>query len=221
MTDSVPDIDDTETVAPTGFSAQELQHLLSSGTGGSSDRSAELLGLNPLPSLDETVLVGGAALLVRGQLSVLDDTDVVPKDAALDVGYALSNATRWIVIKGASAGTSQLAIYIESDKAVVFARRGELGTWWFTILNPSILAEQVVVTSVMSMAHVADDSAVIVRAIGTASDQTFSIQRRGKDWGYAHGKSDAAKPETLVEDADPDAMLTDLIAFVTGFTESE
>lgn len=219
MTDFVPG-DDTQTVAPTGFSSPELQHLLASGTGKSSKRSAELLGLAPLPSMEETVLVGGAALLVRGQLSILDDIDVVPKDAALDVGYALTNALRWMVLKGASDGTSQLCLYVESDKAAVYARPGELGTWWFTILDPAIGSEQVVAATVMSMAHVAEDSAVIVRDISAAGDHTFSIQRRGKDWGYAHGKSDAATPETLVEDADPDAMLNDLTLFITRFTET-
>ena len=67
-------------VSDVGFSVEELQYLLSVAPGSSADRSADLLNVAPVPSVDETIVVGGATLLSRGQLEFIEGGQFQPVD---------------------------------------------------------------------------------------------------------------------------------------------
>src|SRR5690606_31596126 len=70
-----------EQVPDVGYSVAELEYLLSIAPGASADRSAELLRVDPIPSVDEAILTGGAALLARGQLELVEGGEFKPVDA--------------------------------------------------------------------------------------------------------------------------------------------
>src|SRR5690606_13982815 len=100
----------------------ELEYLLSIAPGPSADRSAELLRVEPIPSVDEAILTGGAALLARGQLELVDGGEFKPVDAALVIAYILTNAIRWTSISGATEDAADLGVFIESPHGGVLAQ---------------------------------------------------------------------------------------------------
>lgn len=206
-----------EQVPDIGFSVAELEYLLSILPGPSADKSAELLNVAPVPSVDETILVGGAALLARGQLELNEGGEFTPVDAALVVAYILTNAVRWTAISGATEAASDLGLFIESPHGGVLAQPRTLGTWWFIILDPAAVPSEVIVRGAFGLAEGGDESAVLVQMASLVHDRTFSFRREGNVYGYAYGATGGTEPDKLVENVSTEQILTELISFITEF----
>lgn len=206
-----------EHVPDIGYSVAELEYLLSVAPGASADRSAELLNVAPVPSVDETILTGGAALLARGQLEFIEGGEFKPVDAALVVAYILTNAIRWTSISGATGDAADLGLFIESPHGGVLAQPRILGTWWFIILDPASVPADVIVRSAFGFAEQGDSMGVMVQMMTLEESRTFSFRKDGKDYGYAFGDTGSPEPEKLAEDVGVEETLTDLVAFINGF----
>ena len=191
---SSPDVDDI------GFSVHELQYLLGISPGDSADRCADLLNVGPLPSLDESILTGGASLLSSGRLEMLVDGSFRPTEGALIVAFILSTSHRWSVITGATDDAVDLGVFIESPSGGVLAQPRTLGTWWFVLLDPQADPGQVLVDTVFGLAGSAPHTGVTVRTATRIDDRTFSVRRQADDWAFGFGPSDSDAPEELVED---------------------
>jgi hypothetical protein len=212
--------DEQEQVPDIGYSVAELEYLLSIAPGAAADRSANILNVAPVPSVDETILTGGAALLARGELEFLPGGEFKPVDAALVVSYILTNAIRWTVITGATEDSSDLGVFIESPHGGVLAQPRTLGTWWFIILDPAAEPKDIIARSAFGLLEDGPEAAVLVQMMTLTEDRTFSFRREGKDYGYAFAATAAEEPEKLVERADAEQALTELVAFVTDFVGS-
>ena len=209
-----------EQVPDIGYSVAELEYLLSIAPGASADRIAELLGVAPVPSVDETILTGGAALLARGQLEFIDGGEFKPVDAALVIAYILTNAVRWTSISGATEDAADLGVFIESPHGGVLAQPRTLGTWWFIILDPASVPSDIIARSAFGLAEEGEKSAVMVQMATLAEDRTFSFRQEGSDYGYACGATGGEEPEKLVEGVGAEQALTELVSFVTHFPGS-
>jgi hypothetical protein len=205
--DEVPDI---------GFSVHELHYLLSISPGESADRSAELLNVAPVPSVDESILIGGASLLTSGRLEVLDDGSFAPRDAALIVAFILTTADRWTLITGATDTAVDLGVFIESPSGAVLAQPRTLGTWWFVLLDPSAEPGEVLVDTVFGLADAAEHSGVTVRTGTRTDDRTLSVRRLRDDWAYGVGQSDRDTPDELVESVSRPVVEAAVRAFIAG-----
>lgn len=208
-----------ERVPDTGFSVEELQYLLSIAPGEIADRSAQVLNVGPVPSVDETILVGGAGLLARGQLEFRDGGEFQPVDAALVIAYILTNATRWTTITGATGDTADLGVFVESPSGGLLAQPRTLGTWWFVILDPASVPAEIVIASVMGMATQGEKTGVVAQTATLEHDRTFSVRREGATWGFAYGATGAPQPEQLSETATTDELVIELASFVAYFPE--
>jgi len=206
-----------EQVPDIGFSVAELQYLLSIAPGPQADKSAEWLNVGPVPSVDDTIMNGGAALLTRGQLEFLPGGEFKPVDAALVVAFILTNAVRWTRISGATDDAADLGVFIESPHGGVLAQPRTLGTWWFIILDPAAVPSEIVVSSAMGLAHEGERTGVVVQTATLTADRTFSIRRDGAGYGYAYGDTGNESPDLHSESAAIEKLLADLTTFVTDF----
>lgn len=206
-----------EQVPDVGYSVAELEYLLSIAPGASADRSAELLRVDPVPSVDETILTGGAALLARGQLELVDGGEFKPVDAALVIAYILTNATRWTSISGGTEETADLGVFIESPHGGLLAQPRTLGTWWFIILDPESAPADIVVRSAFGLAEGGEKAGVMVQMSTLEANRTFSFRREGDEYGFAFGDTGSDTPDSRVDVAGPEQTLTELVAFVTSF----
>jgi len=209
-----------EQVPDIGYSVAELEYLLSIAPGAAADRSANILNVAPVPSVDETILTGGAALLARGELEFLPGGEFKPVDAALVISYILTNAIRWTVITGATEDASDLGVFIESPHGGVLAQPRTLGTWWFIILDPASEPKEIITRSAFGLMEDGAEAAVLVQMMTLTEDRTFSFRREDKNYGFAFGATDAEQPEKLVDSVDAEQALTELVAFITDFTGS-
>lgn len=205
--------DTTEQMTDIGFSVHELQYLLSISPGESSDRSADLLNVGPVPSIDETILVGGASLLSSGRLEMLDDGAFRPTGAALIVAFILTTANRWHFITSAAGEAVDAGVFIESPSGGVLAQPRTLGTWWFVLLDPAAQPGQVLVDTVVGLAESGQHSGVTLRTATSSDDRTFSVRRLDNEWAYGYGPSDSATPAELVEGTTKQAVAAALRAF--------
>ena len=210
---------DREQVPDVGFSVQELQYLLSIAPGASADKSAEFMNVGPVPSVDDSILTGGAAILARGQLELLDGGTFAPVDSALVIAYILTNADRWTVIRGATEDSADLGLFIESPNGGLLAQPRTLGTWWFVILDPAALPGEVLIGTVMGMAHSAETSGVLAQTVTTGHDRTFAVRRTPEGWGYAYGAAGDGAPDRLEENVREDEVLIELASFIAYFPE--
>ena len=206
-------------VPDVGFSVEELQYLLSINPGSAADRSAEILNVAPVPSIDETILVGGAALLARGQLEFVEGGEFTPVDAALVVAYILTNATKWTVVTGAAEESGDLGIFVESPQGGLLAQPRTLGTWWFIILDPAAPPTEIFLGTVMGMATIAPTTAVVAQTVTDDADRTFSLQRNDGAWAYAYGTSESPTPDRIVEEAAEEDLLVEVASFYAYFPE--
>ena len=206
--ESVPDI---------GFSVEELQYLLSIRPGAAADMSADVLNVGPVGTVDDTILVGGAALLARGQLEFVPEHGFKPIDAALVLAYVLTNAERWTIISGATEDSADAGIYVEAADGAILAQPRTLGTWWFVILDPAVPSAEILVGTVMGMADAAEEAGVLVQTRTADDDRTFSVRRRGTDWAYAYGPTGSATPEAQVDNAAMSDIVAKLASFIAHF----
>lgn len=205
-----------EKVPDVGYSVAELEYLLSIAPGAAADRSAELLRVDPVPSVDETILTGGAALLARGELELLEGGEFKPVDAALVIAYILTNAVRWTSISGGTEDAADLGLFIESPHGGVLAQPRTLGTWWFIILDPESAPADIVARSAFGLTEEGEKSGAMVQMMTLEVSRTFSFRKDGKDYGYAFGDTGSSEPEKLAEDVGVEETLTELIAFING-----
>lgn len=219
--------DGQEQVPDVGYSVAELEYLLSISPGASADRSAELLRVDPVPSVDETILTGGAALLARGQLELVEGGEFKPVDAALVIAYILTNATRWTSISGATEDAADFGLFIESPHGGILAQPRTLGTWWFIILDPASAPTDIIAGSAFGLSDEGELSdggekvGVMVQMSTLTVDRTFSFRRDGTEYGFAFGDTGSEQPEKLVDTADAEQTLTGLVSFVTSFPEDD
>jgi len=215
MTTTIPEAASTAADHTTdiGFSVHELQYLLSIAPGEGADRSADLLNVGPVPSVDETILVGGASLLSSGRLEVTEDGSFRPTGAALIVAFILTSSNRWHFITGGADDSIDAGVFVESPSGGVLAQPRTLGTWWFVLLDPAAAPAQVLVDTVIGMAESGERAAVTLRSATTADDNTFSVRRLGDDWAYGFGPSNADAPTQLVEETTRDTVVAALRAF--------
>lgn len=206
-----------EEVPDVGYSVAELEYLLSIAPGASADRSAELLRVDPVPSVDETILIGGAALLARGELELLEGGEFKPVDAALVIAYILTNAVRWTSISGGTEDATDIGVFIESPHGGVLAQPRTLGTWWFIVLDPESAPVDIIARSAFGLAEEGEKSGVMVQMMTLEVSRTFSFRKDGNDYGYAFGDTGSSEPEKLAEDVGAEETLTDLVAFINGF----
>jgi hypothetical protein len=203
----------TDQMNDIGFSVHELQYLLSIAPGDSADRSAELLNVGPVPSVDETILVGGASLLSSARLEISDDGSFRPLGAALIVAFILSSANRWTFITGGTDESVDAGVFVESPSGGLLAQPRTLGTWWFVLLDPAADPAQVLVDTAVGMADTAAHAGVTVRTATTSDDRTFSLRRQDGDWGYGFGPSDSDVPTRLVESTTRETVVDALRSF--------
>ncbi|MCW4384913.1 hypothetical protein OH146_03895 [Salinibacterium sp. SYSU T00001] len=209
-----------EQVPDIGYSVAELEYLLSVAPGPKADRSAEVLNVAPVPSVDETILTGGAALLARGQLKFAEGGEFTLLDSALVVAYILTNAVRWTSISGAADDAADLGLFIESPHGGLLAQPRILGTWWFIILDPESVPSDVVARSAFGLAEQAEKSGVIVQMATLEESRAFSFRRDHDVYGYAFGETGSSEPEKLVENVGAAETLSDLVSFVTDFVKA-
>jgi len=211
----MPDLD--EKLPDIGFSVEELQYLLSVAPGESGATSGEMLNVGPVPPVDETLLVGGAALLARGQLVLDDDGRFAPVDAALVVAFILTTATRWTSITGATEDTADTGAYIESPSGGLLAQPRTLGTWWFVFLDPAAPPAEILVETVMGLIGEAKTSGALARTITADDDRSFSVRRTGDGWAHAYGATGSEMPDLISMQSTREQVSLDLAAFIARF----
>lgn len=208
---------DENFVPDIGFSVEELQYLLSLAPREGAEAIAGLLNVAPVPPIEETILLGGAALLARGQLELGDEGEFRVVDAALVIAYILNNAVRWSRISGATSESADMGIFVESPQGGILAQPRTLGTWWFIILDPSSSAEQIVVESALGLTEPEETTGVVVEMQTPVLARTFSIRRNGDDWAYAYGDTTGEAPESTVEAVTVEHVRQQLAEFVASF----
>lgn len=219
-TSGTPDTDVVQDQVPDiGFSVHELQYLLSIAPGEIADKSAQVFNVGPVPAVDETILIGGAALLARGQLEFREGGEFQPVDAALIVAYMLTNATRWTTITGATEDAADLGVYVESPSGGVLAQPRTLGTWWFVLLDPDSVPGEIVIASVLGMAEQGATTGVVAQSVTLEHDRTFNVRRDAGAWGFAYGTTGASEPEFVAETATMDELVVELASFVAHYPE--
>lgn len=211
--------EDDEQGAQYGFSRTELEYLLSVTPGPSADRGAKLLRVAPVASVDESILIGGAALLSRGLLEFRDGGEFAPVEEAMIIAFILGTATRWSTIAPTADDQAGAAVFIESPGGGVLAHQGPLSTWWFVILDPDAVAGEVVLGVAMGLAHEEAASGVVVQTATLEHDRTFSLRRDGDSWSYAHGDTGSPEPEAMVQDASLDDVIIELASFAAYFPQ--
>ena len=203
-----------------GFSAAELQYLLSVTPGPVADHSAEIFGLGDIPTDGAELVTGAGSLLAHGLLEMVSDDDFQLRDTALVVSYILSNAERWTVIGGATPDGGDLGVFVQARAGSLLAQPRVFGTWWFILVAADAPADDIVLSTATSFVDAADTTGVYVRPSTLVTDETFSIRRAGDSWGYAAGQSSSDTPGLLVDDADRDSTLEALAEFLRSLPEA-
>ena len=202
-----------------GLSVGELQYLLSVSPGPAADQSALVLGVAPVPSVDETITFGAASLLAHGLVEMVDGPEFRAVGPALVVSCLLTTARRWSTIAGATEDAADTGVYIESAEGALLAQPRALGTWWFIVLDPASAPEDVVVAAALELAESDDASGVFVQTTTGSLDRTFSVRRVADSWSYAFGDSGAETPEETREGVGAETAFSELASFIRAFPQ--
>jgi hypothetical protein len=182
--------------------------------GPSAYTLSSVLNVGAVTTPAETVLTGGASLLVRGLLEFSDASTLELSEAINPIALILTSATRWTVFASRAQEKTDSGVLVESPDGILMAHPGGLGTWWFILIDPRAAIEKVVSETAMQFARASDPIALIVRTSTFDDERTFNIARTGDDWTFAAGPANAPAPEISIAHTTADEVGEHLSGFI-------
>lgn len=167
-----------------GFGAGEVAYLLARHETPSSQRSREVLSMDPKLAGDGVLLAGASSLVARGLLVTDGDSPGETKSVAALLDYAAGNAYRWTRLGLVDAAKQELdyVVLLESDTVVALLQPRIYASWFVRFGEPDTDRQALVTGLIQERVAGQDGIGALLQVITADSHRNLAVRSSGTGW---------------------------------------
>jgi hypothetical protein len=165
------------------FAVHELAYLLATRTDENAVNSRAWLSIPSAEHDREAVQLGLSSLVARGLIEQVDGGDILPRNEAGLVGFALGTATKWITITARVGNQVDLVHFSQSESVAMMIRHAPADTIDFALIKPDFDADDGALSSVERVLGSEAELDILIRvAIHGTERGLFARRTATNEW---------------------------------------